>query len=47
MRSLSKASINIYSGDFVPSIPRILEPLAIALEPLSSSAIAIFLLIKL
>ncbi|MCA2735186.1 hypothetical protein [Microcystis sp. M158S2] len=47
MRSLSKASINIYSGDFVPSIPPILEPLAIALEPLSSSAIAIFLLIKL
>ncbi|NCS13905.1 MAG: hypothetical protein GPJ08_24025 [Microcystis aeruginosa G13-09] len=41
MRSLSKASINIYSGDFVPSIPRILEPLAIALETLSFSAIAL------
>ncbi|WP_139258522.1 hypothetical protein [Microcystis aeruginosa] len=31
----------------VTSIPRILKPLAIALGTLSSSAIAIFLLIKL
>ncbi|MBE9072379.1 hypothetical protein [Microcystis sp. LEGE 08355] len=44
MRSLSKASINnIYSGDIVTSIPRILKPLAIALETLSSSAITLVL----
>ncbi|CCI14654.1 hypothetical protein MICAE_360044 [Microcystis aeruginosa PCC 9806] len=31
MRSLSKASINIYSGDIITSISRILKPLLIAL----------------
>ncbi|MDY7048156.1 MAG: hypothetical protein RPG89_05965 [Microcystis panniformis WG22] len=40
MRSLSKAPINIYSGDIVTSIPHILKPLVIALETLLSSAIA-------
>ncbi|WOB67037.1 MULTISPECIES: hypothetical protein [Oscillatoriophycideae] len=44
MRSLSKASINnIYSRDIVTSIPHILKPLLIALEILSSSAIALVL----
>ncbi|NCS00508.1 hypothetical protein [Microcystis aeruginosa] len=43
MRSLSKASINIYSGDIITSISRILKPLLIALEILSSSAIALVL----
>ncbi|GBF52649.1 hypothetical protein N0824_00498 [Microcystis sp. 0824] len=45
--SLSAAPISPSSEDIVTSIPRILKPLAIALETLSSSAIALFWLIKL